>query len=118
MGEKNNVDPRLIDAVATQESGYGKASKNVMQVNGMDKSTPEQSMTKGAEMLGRLVNKHGLELGLASYNMGEGIVKFMKNNGITDVRKGMSQFSAFMKKKHGYKVYGDPKYLDHVLRYY
>lgn len=118
LASKYNVDAKLIDAVAQQESGYGGASQNVMQVNGMNKSTPEQSMEVGSRMLGNLVNKYGTEWGLASYNMGQGIIGYAKKNGITDPRQAMASFSSYMKKKNGYKVYGDVNYLDNVMKYY
>lgn len=119
LGTKYKVDPALIDAVAQQESGYGNGSKNVMQVNGMNNSTPQQSMEAGARMLGSYVNKYGsIELALAAYNMGPGVVSYMQKNGIKDVRAGMKSFSNYMKSTKGYSVYGDPQYLDHVLRYY
>lgn len=119
LGTKYSVDPALIDAVAQQESGYGTGSKNVMQVNGMDNSSPQQSMDAGARMLGSYMQKYGnIEQTLAAYNMGPGVISYMQKNGIKDVRKGMQAFSDYMKRTKGYSVYGDPQYLDHVLRYY
>lgn len=119
LGKKYNVDPGLIDAVAQQESSYGDGSQNVMQVNGMEKSSPQESMDVGSRMLGGYMKKYGnIELALAAYNMGPGVISYMQKNGIKDVRAGMASFSNYMKRTKGYSVYGDPKYLDHVLRYY
>lgn len=119
MGQKYNIDPALIDAVAQQESGYGSGSQNVMQVNGMGNSSPKESMETGAKMLGNYMQKYGdIELALAAYNMGPGVISYMQKNGIKDVSDGMKEFSDYMKRTKGYKVYGDPQYLDHVLRYY
>ncbi|MBX6361890.1 MAG: transglycosylase SLT domain-containing protein [Acidobacterium ailaaui] len=119
LGQKYNIDPALIDAVAQQESGYGKASNNVMQVNGMDKSTPRQSMEQGAKMLANYMHQYGdVELALAAYNMGPGVISFMQQNGILDPRQGMRAYSEYQKRTKGYKVYGDPDYIDHVMRYY
>lgn len=101
-----------------QESGYGKAHNNVMQVNGMNDSSPQQSLEVGAKMLGNYVNKYGTEWALAAYNMGPGVISYAEKNNISDPRQAMSSFSTYMKNKNGYKVYGDPSYIDHVLRYY
>ena len=75
-------------------------------------------MEVGARMLGNYVNKYGQEWGLAAYNMGPGIINYAKKNGINDPREAMSRFSSYMKSKNGYKVYGDPDYIDHVMSYY
>jgi soluble lytic murein transglycosylase-like protein len=90
-----------------------------MQVNGMEDSTPEASIDRGTSMLANYVKKYkSIELALAAYNMGPGVVDYMKKKGISDVRQGMASFSSYMKAKNGYKVYGDPNYIDNVLRYY
>lgn len=116
---KYGVDPNLITAVAMQESSLGKAGKNVMQVNGMNNSAPEQSIDVGSRMLSGYLKQTGnLEWSLAMYNMGPGIYTWAKNNGISDPRQAMAQFSEYQKQKNGYKIYGDPNYIDNVLRYY
>lgn len=118
--EKYNVSASLVKAMATQESSLGgNGITNVMQVNGMNDSSAAESIDRGTSMISRYVKEYGnVEYALAAYNMGPGVIKYMKKNGITDVRQGMSSFSTYMKQKNGYKVYGDPNYVDNVMRYY
>jgi soluble lytic murein transglycosylase-like protein len=113
------VEPNLVRAVAMQESSLGKASNNVMQVNGMSNSSPAASIQAGSKMLGNLLKKTGgnIKEALAAYNMGEGILSFFKANGGYSVAN-MNAFSEMQKKNHGYRIYGDPYYVEHVLRYY
>lgn len=116
--KRYGIAPKLVQAVAMQESTLGKASRNVMQVNGMENAAPEDTIYAGARMLASYLKQTGsLEWTLAMYNMGAGIYDWAKKNGINDPREAMEKFSAYMKKKHGYKRYGDPDYIDHVLRY-
>lgn len=90
-----------------------------MQVNGMDNAAPEQSIDVGSKMLSSYLKQtNNLEWSLAMYNMGPGILKWAQGRGINDPREAMRQFSAYQKQKNGYKIYGDPQYIDHVLRYY
>jgi hypothetical protein len=113
------VDANLVRAVAMQESSLGKASNNVMQVNGMSNSSPAASIQAGSKMLGNLLKKTGgnIKEALAAYNMGEGILSFFKSNGGYSVAN-MNAFSEMQKKNHGYRIYGDPYYVEHVLKYY
>lgn len=113
------MPPSLVKAVASQESSLGAASRNVMQVNGMDGASPEASIMKGAQMLASYWHQTGGNLGwtLAMYNMGPGILQWARANGITDPKQAMAAFSVDMKRKFGYGVYGDPNYIDHVSRY-
>lgn len=90
-----------------------------MQVNGMSNAAPEQSIDVGTKMLSGYLKQTGnLEWSLAMYNMGAGIYKWAQNQGIQDPRQAMREFSAYQKKKNGYRIYGDPNYIDNVLRYY
>jgi hypothetical protein len=115
----NDIDAGLVKAVAQQESSLGQGSNNVMQVNGMNGATPAQSIATGTRMLASYVKKYGnVEMALAAYNMGPGVIDYMQQQGIVNVREGMQRFSEYQKQKYGYKVYGDPQYIDHVLRYY
>ena len=113
------VDANLVRAVAMQESSLGQASNNVMQVNGMSNSSPAASIKAGSKMLGNLLKKTGgnIKEALAAYNMGEGILSFFKSNGGYSVAN-MNAFSEMQKKNHGYRIYGDPYYVEHVLKYY
>lgn len=122
--KKYKVDPLLVKAVAIQESQLGKYSKNVMQVTS-DKSakqtgtTAEKSIKAGAKYLSEMLDKAGgnLKKALAAYNMGEGILKYFDTHGGYSV-KNMKAFSAMMKKKLGSNVYGDPEYVDKILKNY
>lgn len=113
------IDPQLVRAVAMQESSLGRASSNVMQVNGMDGASPEASIQKGTEMLADLLKRTNgnIKEALAAYNMGPGILDYFDTHGGYSV-ENMYAFSNMMKQKYGYSVYGDPEYVNHVLRYY
>lgn len=113
------VDSRLVKAVASQESSLGQTSQNVMQVNGMDSSSPAASIRAGVNMLSQLLRQTGgdVKSALAAYNMGSGILTYFKAHGGYSV-VNMQKFSDMQKAKHGYSVYGDPYYVQHVLKYY
>lgn len=121
---KYKVDAQLVKAVAIQESQLGKLSKNVMQVTS-DKSakqtgtTAERSIKAGAKYLSEMLDKAGgnLKKALAAYNMGEGILSYFNKHGGYSV-KNMKAFSAMMKKRLGSNVYGDPYYVDKILKNY
>lgn len=117
---KYGVDPNFVAAVAKQESDLGNASQNVMQVNGMDNSSPSDSIDSGAMMLSNYMNQTNgnKEWSLAMYNMGPGILSWAQQNNISDPKEAMQQFSTYMQQQHGYSGYGDPNYIDHVMRYY
>ena len=116
---QEGIDPALVKAVAMQESTLGKASNNVMQVNGMSNSTPEESIKKGTQMLADLLKKTNGDINkaLSAYNMGPGVLNYFNKNGGYSV-ENMQGFSNYQKNKHGYRIYGDPDYVNHVLRYY
>ena len=116
---KYGIDASLVKAVATQESQLGKASSNVMQVNGYNGKGAVASINKGTEMLATLLKKTNGDVkeALAAYNMGEGILSYFKKNGGYSVQN-MKNFSAIQKKKYGYNRYGDPNYVNNVMRYY
>ncbi|MFJ7680346.1 phage tail tape measure protein [Peribacillus sp. NPDC097198] len=116
---KYGIDAALVKAVATQESQLGKASSNVMQVNGYNGKGAVASINKGTQMLASLLKKTNGDVkeALAAYNMGEGILSYFKKNGGYSVQN-MKNFSAIQKKKYGYNRYGDPNYVNNVMRYY
>lgn len=90
-----------------------------MQVNGMDGSSPEQSIDVGASMLANYLKQTGsVDWALAMYNMGAGIYDWAKRNGYSDPRSAMPAFSDYQKQQNGYSGYGDPNYINNVLRYY
>lgn len=116
---QEGIDPALVKAVAMQESTLGKASRNVMQVNGMNNSTPEESIKKGTQMLADLLRKTNGDINkaLSAYNMGPGVLNYFNKNGGYS-KENMQGFSNHQKNKYGYRIYGDPDYVNHVLRYY
>lgn len=116
---KYGVPASLVKAVATQESSLGQASRNVMQVNGMDNASPEASIDAGTKMLAQYWKQTGGNIGwtLAMYNMGPGIYSWAKARGITDPKQAMQAFSTYQRNKLGWSGYGDPNYIDHVERY-
>lgn len=113
------IDPALVKAVATQESGLGSSSSNVMQVNGMNGAGATASINKGTQMLSDLLKKTNgdIVMALAAYNMGEGVLSWFKSHGGYSVAN-MQSFSDYEKQKNGYSKYGDPNYVNHVLQYY
>lgn len=117
---KFNIDPFLIAAVMERESSSGATGiKNVMQVNGMNGATPEQSINAGAKILAELLKKSGgdVKMALGGYNMGSGIIDwFMKSGGYNQA--DMQAYSDKYKKVYNSKVYGDVGYVDKVMATY
>ncbi|MDT0123871.1 NlpC/P60 family protein [Paenibacillus sp. RRE4] len=117
---KFNIDPFLIAAVMERESSSGATGiKNVMQVNGMNGATPEQSINAGAKILAELLKKSGgdVKMALGGYNMGSGIIDwFMKSGGYN--KADMQAYSDKYKKVYNSKVYGDVGYVDKVMATY
>jgi len=87
-----------------------------MQVNGYGNRSAADSINAGTKMLSSLLKTTGgdVKLALAAYNMGSGILSYFKSHGGYSVRN-MQGFSNMMKQQHGYSVYGDPQYVEHVL---
>ncbi|MDR6779333.1 TP901 family phage tail tape measure protein [Paenibacillus peoriae] len=116
----NGVDPALIKAIIQQESSNGaNGIKNVMQVSSLGKNTSvESSIKTGTSMFAKYLNQTGnVDVALAMYNMGPGILDYFNKNGGYSV-ENMKKFSAMQKSKTGSKVYGDVNYVGNVLRYY
>ncbi|MGG1650415.1 phage tail tape measure protein [Paenibacillus sp. NRS-1775] len=116
----NGVDPALIKAIIQQESGNGaNGIKNVMQVSSLGKNTSvESSIKTGTSMFAKYLNQTGnVDVALAMYNMGPGILDYFNKNGGYSV-ENMKKFSTLQKQKTGSKVYGDTNYVGNVLRYY
>ncbi|MFB5759113.1 phage tail tape measure protein [Paenibacillus medicaginis] len=116
----NNVDPALIKAIIQQESGNGaNGISNVMQVSKLGKNTTvAKSIETGTAMFAKYLNQTGdVDIALAMYNMGPGILDFFNKNGGYS-KENMQKFSNLQKKKTGSSVYGDPNYVDNVKSYY
>ncbi|PZT54133.1 NlpC/P60 family protein [Paenibacillus silvae] len=117
---KFNIDPFLIAAVMERESSSGATGiKNVMQVNGMNSATPEQSINAGAKILAELLKKSGgdVRMALGGYNMGAGIIDWFKKSGGYN-QADMVAYSEKYKKVYNSKVYGDVGYVDKVMATY
>ncbi|MET3209900.1 UNVERIFIED_CONTAM: cell wall-associated NlpC family hydrolase [Paenibacillus sp. PvR008] len=116
----NGVDPALIKAIIQQESSNGaNGIKNVMQVSSLGKNTSvESSIKTGTSMFAKYLNQTGnVDVALAMYNMGPGILDYFNKNGGYSA-ENMKKFSAMQKNKLGSKIYGDVNYVGNVLRYY
>lgn len=117
----------VLLAITTQESG-GTASLDVMQASeslGLAPNTiqdPLYSIEVGVNYFVNVVNqanKAGVDMDTAiqAYNMGNGFINFVAENGGKYSQELAQQFSTNMKNKLGWTVYGDPKYVNHVKRY-
>jgi uncharacterized membrane protein YgcG len=117
-GKANGIsDVSLLMAMMQQESG-GRGS-NPMQLNGA--KNPTASINGGVAYFAKVLKKSkgDVQLALQAYNMGEGYIDYVNKNygGKTSVAAATA-FSNYQKQKHGYKTYGDPHYVEHVLQYY
>ncbi|MCO7126689.1 lysozyme family protein [Sporolactobacillus shoreicorticis] len=114
----------IIMAIAMQES-KGKAV-DVMQASeslGMPRNSitsPKKSIQAGTHYFKKaLIRSNGnLELALQSYNFGLGFVDYVKARGGKYTPQLARQFSEEKSKKLNWANYGDPKYVEHVMRYY
>jgi murein DD-endopeptidase MepM/ murein hydrolase activator NlpD len=103
MQESHGVDPDLMQASAA-------AGHRVVYA---------ASIAAGVRYFAHVLKLAGGDLYLAiqSYNYGEGFISYAKQLGGYS-KQTAKDYSDYMKRKYGYKVYGDPLYVDHVLRYY
>lgn len=114
-----------MKAIIQQESSGGtdpSAGGDIMQASegaGRNITDPQDSVNAGTSEFARdyKMSNGNLEWALAAYNMGTGILGWSETRGITDPRQAMSAFSSYMKQLNGTSVYGDPHYIDHVMRY-
>lgn len=126
----------LIKAVMMQESG-GRGS-DPMQASECGYNTkyphspgaitdPEYSIKCGVQMLASVLKAAGCEspsdmehikLALQGYNFGSGYITWAleKHGGYS--KANAVEFSQLQAKKIGMSAYGDPDYVEHVLRYY
>ncbi|MCL1631058.1 lysozyme family protein [Sporolactobacillus sp. CPB3-1] len=114
----------LIMAITMQES-KGKAI-DVMQASeslGLSRNTiqsPKKSIQAGTRYFKKaLVRANGdVPLALQSYNFGLGFVDYVKSHGGKYTPELARQFSKEKAKELHWSSYGDPKYVEHVMRYY
>lgn len=131
-----NEYTELIKAVMMQESG-GRGS-DPMQASECGYNTkyphspgaitdPEYSIKCGVQMLASVLKAAGckspsdmehIKLALQGYNFGGGYITWAleKHGGYS--RANAVEFSQLQAKKTGMSAYGDPDYVEHVLRYY
>lgn len=117
----------VLLAITTQESG-GTASLDIMQASeslGLPPNTiqdPLYSVSVGVKYFSEVMEqaeKAGVDVDTAiqAYNMGNGFIGFVAQNGGTYSNDLAQQFSTQMKDKTGWVVYGDPNYVANVKRY-
>ncbi|WKB37344.1 lysozyme family protein [Terrilactibacillus sp. S3-3] len=114
----------LLMAVAMQESkGH---SPDIMQSSesiGLPRNTiknPDYSIKVGTKYFKKAIDKSNgnVHLALQSYNYGTGFIDYVKHHGGAYSRTIAEQFARSQASARGWTSYGDPLYVDHVLRYY
>ncbi|AVB12192.1 lysozyme family protein [Bacillus velezensis] len=113
----------VIMALVMQESGG--RHLDVMQSSesmGLPPNTitdPEVSIDVGMKHFKSVLDKAGgdIKLTLQAYNYGGGFIDYVKKNGGKYSKELALSFSKEQAAKVGWSSYGDPLYVDHVLRY-
>lgn len=114
----------LLMAMAMQES-KGKTD-DVMQASeslGLPENTidnPEKSIEAGTRYFKKAMEQADgdIRLSLQSYNFGLGFTDYVNENGGRYSEKLAHRFAERKAKELGWDRYGDPEYVDHVMRYY
>lgn len=80
---------------------------------------PERSIEVGIKHFKKVFKQAGgdVRLTLQAYNFGSGFIDYVKKNGGKYTKKLALDFSRLQAFKMGWKSYGDPSYVDHVMRY-
>ncbi|MBP2079776.1 lysozyme family protein [Oceanobacillus polygoni] len=114
----------VVMAIAMQESGG--RYLDVMQSSeslGLARNTltdPEKSIDQGVKYFSNVLEQAGgdIELALQAYNMGHGFIDYAQiyNNGKYSQELALD-FSNYMARKLGWANYGDPNYVQNVMRY-
>ncbi|MCI4129565.1 lysozyme family protein [Bacillus paralicheniformis] len=113
----------VIMALTMQESGG--RYLDIMQSSesiGLPPNTitdPEESIRVGIKHFKKVYIKAGkdIKLTLQAYNFGSGFIDYVKKNGGKYTKKLALEFSRIQALKMGWRSYGDPDYVDHVMRY-
>lgn len=135
---ENNIEEYmgLLQAMMMQESG-GKGN-DPMQSSECEFNTqfekvpnainePEYSIKVGIQYFAKCLDKaevksiddkNHLYLALQAYNYGIGYINYVNQNDKQYTYQNAMEFSEKCKREYGVKVYGDSKYVYHVLRYY
>lgn len=117
----------LLLAIVAQESG-GTASLDIMQASeslGYPPNTitdPLYSIEVGVAYFDEVMTEAenadvDIDTGIQAYNMGNGYINFVSENGGNHTKELAQQFSDQMKAQLGWNVYGDPNYVDNVKQY-
>ncbi len=80
---------------------------------------PERSIEVGIKHFKKVFKQAGgdVRLTLQAYNFGSGFIDYVKKNGGKYTKKLALDFSRLQAFKMGWKSYGDPSYVDHVMGY-
>ena len=126
----------LLQAMMMQESG-GKGNDPMQssecefntqfkkEPNAIDE--PEYSIKVGIQYFAKCLDraevqstedKNNIYLALQAYNYGIGYINYVRQNDNQYTYQNAIAFSEKCKKEQGLSVYGDTKYVYHVLRYY
>jgi len=124
-GREDQINVLL--AITTQESG-GTASLDIMQASeslGLPPNTISDPMTSikvGVSYFDEVMTQAenvgvDIDTAIQAYNMGNGYISFVAENGGSHSQELAQQFSNQMKERLGWNVYGDPNYVENVKRY-
>ena len=136
--KENHIEEyiELLQAMMMQESG-GKGN-DPMQSSECEFNTqfekvpnainePEYSIKVGIQYFAKCLDrakvqsiddKNGIYLALQAYNYGIGYINYVRQNDDQYTYQNAIDFSEKCKTEQGLSVYGDSKYVYHVLRYY
>ena len=113
----------LLQAMMMQESGG--QGNDPMQSSAIN--NPEYSIQVGIQYFAKCLkqanvtsikDEKGIFLALQSYNYGIGYIKYVEQTDKQYTYQNAIAFSQKCKKEYNVSVYGDSKYVYHVLRYY
>ncbi|RRJ54683.1 lytic murein transglycosylase [Paenibacillus oralis] len=114
---------QLVLAIIMQESG-GKLLDVMQSSESAGKprnyfTDPETSIAQGVKHFSQVFKAANgdIKITLQAYNYGIGYVSYALERGGYSKENAL-EFSLMMRKKQGSDGYGDPEYVDHVLRYY
>lgn len=110
------------DPMQASESGFNTKYPNTP--GGI--SDPEYSIEVGVQAFADVLRQAGVQgiddeerlyIALQAYNFGPGYISYAMNNGGHSAFTALA-FSEMMAQQMGWTSYGDPQYVQHVLRYY
>lgn len=101
---------RVLDVMQSSES-IGLPPNSILD--------PEKSIDVGIQHFKSVFQKaHGdIKLTLQSYNYGGGFIDYVQARGGVYTKELALSFSSYQASKLGWASYGDPSYVDHVMRY-